>query len=126
MSALRSLLRPQTAEESIGAVAEYIRRERGSFIDLRAQSGRLTRDEFATAAGLVYPRGRRVEFCFPAEVFRDGVCAGLSAKLVVHHLRDADLLHQQMGGKTTVTRDFPEPLGRARVISVREEILRAE
>lgn len=122
-----SLLRPQTAEESIGAAAEYVRRARGSFIDLRAQSGRLTRDEFATAAGLVYPRGRQgVEFCFPAEVFRDVICDNLSAKLVAEHLREAGLIHQQAGGKTTVTRDFPEPLGRARVISVKEEILRAE
>lgn len=119
------VLRPQSAEESIGAVVEYIRRERGIFIDLRAQSGHLTRDEFATAAGLVYPRGRQgVEFCFPADVFRDGVCAGLSAKLVVEHLREAGLIHQQAGGKTTVTRDLPEPLGRARVISVNAEILR--
>ncbi len=51
-------------------------------------------------------------------------CGELSAKLVVEHLREAELIHQQGCGKTTVTRDFPEPLGRARAISVREEILR--
>jgi hypothetical protein len=119
------VLRPQTAEESIGAVAGYILAERANFIDLRAHTGGLTSEEFAAAAGLVYPRGRHgVEFCFPAGVFRDRVCGGLSARLVAQHLREAGLMHQQAGGKTTVTRDFPEPLGRARVVSVREEILR--
>jgi len=39
--------------------------------------------------------------------------------------RDAELMYRQAaGGKTMVTRDFPEPLGRARVVSVTEEILR--
>ena len=52
------------------------------------------------------------------------MCAGLSARLALRHLADAGLLNVQEGGKTTVTRDFPGPLGRARVVSVREEILR--
>ena len=92
---------------------------------MRARSGPLTREEFAATPGLVYPRGQHgVEFCVPAGVFRDRVCGGLSARLVAQHLREAGLMHQQAGGKTTVTRDFPEPLGRARVVSVKEEILR--
>ena len=117
--------RPQTAEESVEAVAGYIWGRREGFIDLGARSGRLTRDEFAAAAGLIHPRERNgVEFCFPTAVFRDQVCGGLSAPLAIAHLREAGLLHQQGGGKATVTRDFPKPLGRARVISVKEAIVR--
>jgi hypothetical protein len=87
--------------------------------------GSLTKDELAAAPGAVYPRrGGGREFVFDYGRFEHGPCAGLLVGLALLHLGDARLLNVQEGGKTTVTRDFPEPLGRARVVSVKEEILR--
>lgn len=115
---------PQSPERSIAAVRDYIEEHRGEFLRVR-ELGALTKEQLAAAPGAVYPRrGGGREFVFDPARFEHGACVGLSVRLALLHLADAGLLNTQEGGKTTVTRDFPEPLGRARVISVRSEILR--
>ncbi len=117
---------PQSPERSIAAVRGYIEAHLGGFLRVKERSS-LTKEQLAAAPGAVYPRrGGGHEFVFDLARFEHGACAGLSVRLALLHLADAGLLNIQEGGKTTVTRDFPEPLGRARVVSVKHEILRRE
>lgn len=67
--------------------------------------------------------GRR-EFLFTNAQFRGEICDGLPADQVNGDLKAAVLVHCQEGGKWSVTRDLPEPLGRVRMISVKEAILK--
>ena len=115
---------PQSPGRSIAAVRGYIEEHLGEFLRVK-ERGSLTKEQLAAAPGAEYPRrGGGREFVFDLARFEHGACAGLSARLALRHLADAGLLNVQEGGKTTVTRDFPEPLGRTRVVSVKEEILR--
>ncbi|HEX8232453.1 MAG TPA: hypothetical protein VF559_03780, partial [Caulobacteraceae bacterium] len=68
------------------------------------------------------PDGKR-EFLFTSGQFRGPVCAGLPADQVYSDLKAAGFVYWQKGEKWSVTRDLPEPLGRARMISVQENIM---
>jgi hypothetical protein len=115
---------PQTPQRSIGAVGLYIERNRDRFIDLRKGCISMTKEELQEAHGIIYPtRAGEIEYLFATDRFNNTVCGGLSPKVVVGHLVSAGLVRQQAGGKTTVTRDFPKPLDRDRVVSIHAKIL---
>ncbi len=81
-------------------------------------------DDLRSAGGVVHrrPDGKR-EFLFTNDQFRGPVCAGLPADQVYSDLKAAGLVYWQKGGKWSVTRDLPEPLGRVRMISIKEMIV---
>jgi hypothetical protein len=105
-------------------VRRYIEERLPEFPEVRTLTS-MTAERLAAAAGLVYPRGRGGrKFVFDRPVFENSVCAGLSPRLALRHLSAEGLLHRNSDGKTSVQREFAAPLGRARVISVSEAILR--
>ena len=117
-------LTEHTPERSIAVVRDYIERNGHGFIDTGLRRRSLTKEDLQSAGGAVH-RGQdgRREFLFTNAQFRGDVCAGLPAEEVYGDLKAAVLVHCQAGGKWGVTRDLPEPLGRIRVISVKEAIL---
>jgi putative DNA primase/helicase len=116
---------PHTPQRSITTVRDYIRRLKGTFINLDTHSGPLTKRDLADAAGIVHKRrGGEPEYLFAPLRFDSHVCGELASEAVFQHLKNADLLYQHTGGKRTVPRDFPNPLGRDRVIAVKSEILK--
>ncbi|WP_428492537.1 DUF927 domain-containing protein [Rhodopila sp.] len=113
----------RTPKSSIDAVAGYITTNRDRFVDLTKRTS-MTAAELQSAYGILYPTGSgSKEFLFANERFRNAVCAGLPADEVLSHLAAANFLRVQKGGKRTVTRDFPKPLGKARVISIKAAIV---
>jgi putative DNA primase/helicase len=118
-------LTEHTPERSIAAVRDYIERNGHRFIDTGSRRRSLTKEDLQSAGGAVHRRhdGTR-EFLFTSAQFRGEICDGLPAEQVYGDLKAAVLVHCQEGGKWSVTRDLPEPLGRVRVISVKAAILK--
>jgi putative DNA primase/helicase len=116
-------LAPHTASDVIAAVRSYISGNKDRFIDLGSKTA-ITKDELDAAYGVIYPSKKgKVEYLIANRRFRNAVCAGLPAERVFEDLCAAGLMNVQQGGKRGVTRDFPRPLKRARVISIKHEIL---
>ena len=76
------------------------------------------------APGFVHKGKNGAELLFLSDMFRELVCAGLDERAAIAALKAAGLLVVQKGGKSSVVRDLPQPLGRMRVIAVKAEIER--
>jgi hypothetical protein len=74
----------------------------------------------------LHPRGAGRRAGAPAAParFREAVCGGHDQRAVVEALRRHDLIRLHRGGKTTIPRDLPPPLGRTRVVCLKGGILR--
>ncbi len=120
-------LTTHTPKRSIATVRDYIERNGHRFIDTGSRRRPVTKEDLQSAGGVVHQRhdGTR-EFLFTNAQFRGEICDGLPAEQVYGDLKAAVLVHCQEGGKWSVTRDLPEPLGRVRMISVEEAILEQE
>jgi hypothetical protein len=115
---------PETPGQSIARVRDYIRRLRGDFVDPRKVPSKLTRSKIEGAPGLLLKgKDQRSEFAFSHSIFRNQVCSGADWERVWDHLSAAGLLNRHKGGKRSVTRAFPKPAERLRVISVKPTIL---
>ena len=76
------------------------------------------------AVGFVREGSTGGELLFPLAKFRDIVCDGLDDWAVIAALKAKGLLVVHEGGKSTVPRQLPAPLGRKRVICVKAAIER--
>jgi hypothetical protein len=119
-----SLVASHKPEQSLELVQKYIQRNRKKFIHVRRSKVTITREVIETAPGLIIKQKNKTpEFLFSQKVFRRSICDGWDSDVVWQHLHEADLLITQGGGKRTVTRDFPKPARRMRVISIRAAIV---
>ena len=105
-------------------VAEYVARHRAAFLDLcRYRGGSPLRVRAAPGFIREGPDGEPELLLSPAR-FREAVCGGHDPKAVVEALRRHDLIRLHRGGKTTIPRNLPPPLGRTRVVCLKGGILR--
>jgi putative DNA primase/helicase len=119
-----ALLNRHTPERSIALVRNYIQRYLNDFLDLRQVTSKLTKSNIEGAPGIILEtKNQGIEYAFSPSIFRNQVCNGADWERVWDHLSAADWLNQQKGGKRSVTRAFPKPAGRLRVISVKPTIL---
>jgi hypothetical protein len=113
------------AENSIGVVRSYITANLDRFIDLSSNNTPMTKKTFDDSYGISYNgKSGNLEYLIANERFRNAVCGSLPPDRVVADLSAAGLMNRQQGGKWSVTRDFPEPLKRARAISIKHKILK--
>jgi hypothetical protein len=84
----------------------------------------MTKQDLDSAYGIVYEgKGGKIEYLIANLRLRNAACGGLPAQRVFEGLRAAGMIRVQNGGKWSVTRQFPSPLKRARVISIKQKIL---
>jgi putative DNA primase/helicase len=108
-------------DELVRAVAGNVKRLRPGLVDPRRKPSVA---EVKAAPGFVHKGKNGTELLFTPAKFSELVCAGLDERAVKAALKAAGLLVVQKGGKSSVVRDLPQPLGRMRVISVRADIER--
>jgi putative DNA primase/helicase len=105
-------------------VAEYVARRRAAFLDLRHFRGASPLQMRAAPGFLRERQNGELELLLLPAKFRQAVCGGRDPRAVVEALRRHDLIRLDQGGKTTIPRDLPPPLGRKRVVCIKGEILR--
>jgi hypothetical protein len=119
-----ALLNRHTPERSIALVRSYIQRYLNDFLDLRQVTSKLTKSNIEAAPGIILEtKNEGLESAFSHSIFRNQVCSGADWERVWDHLSAAGLLNRHKGGKRSVTRAFPKPAERLRVISVKPTIL---
>jgi putative DNA primase/helicase len=113
-----------TPADTIPAVRTYITENLDRFIGLTSRSISFTKQDLDAAYGISHlGKKGKPEYLLANRRFRNAVCGGRPAERVIEDLRAAELINVQQGGKWTVTRDFPNPLGHSRAISIKREIL---
>jgi hypothetical protein len=104
-------------------VAKNVARHRRAMVDLRRRKP--TPSELRRAAGFTNtrPDGER-ELLFTPAKFREVVCGDAAEKDVIDALKREGLIHLHQGGKTTIPRNLPDPLGRTRVVCLKSLVER--
>ena len=93
------------------------------FIDLASRSKPFTMQDLAAADGIIYHGKKgKIEYLFANQRFRNAVCGGRPAERVVEDLRAGG---DECPARWQVDRDarLPAPLGRARAISIKHDIV---
>jgi hypothetical protein len=108
-------------ERLVHAVAGIIVRLLPDLIDLRQKPPAA---QVEAAPGFVHKGENGTELLFTSAKFRELVCGGSKERerAVKAALKARHLLVVHKGGKSSITRELPEPLGHARVIAVKAKI----
>ncbi|MFL5334022.1 MAG: DUF927 domain-containing protein [Geminicoccaceae bacterium] len=102
-------------------VAERVKRLRPDLVHLRTGAV-VPAAVVAAAPGFVREGKHGTELLFTPAKFLELVCAGLDEQAVIAMLKAMRLIVMHRDGKSRVTRDLPEPLGRMRVVCVKAAI----
>ena len=121
-TATTPMSKPRVSQEQlVRAVAGSIVRLHPGLVDPRRKPSVA---EVKAAPGFVHRGKNGTELLFRPAVFREVVCAGLDERAVIAALKAEGLLVTHAGGKSSVVRELPEPLGRTRVMAVKADIER--
>lgn len=113
-------------EDGVALVRGRLRRRLKDFIEVKP-GDRALGAEASSAIGFVHSRnGRSKEFLIEHDRFRDEICGSWPPARVLKELERAGFLNLVEGGKRTVHRSLPSPIGRRRFISIKSEMVQAE
>lgn len=104
-------------KSGVDIVKSYLESIEGSLLVISKEKDYDCRDVRRRLGFINYVNGER-EFLFDLETFKREICGGRSWKDIRRELHNAGFLNVQQGGKNTVTRLLPKPLGKKRVISI--------